>query len=46
MIAPIAQWIEQSRPKGEMEVRFLLGAFYLKKSLILDILFVFESEGL
>ncbi len=24
--APIVQWIEQSRPKGEMCVRFVLGA--------------------
>lgn len=24
--APIAQWIELPRPKGKMEVRFLLGA--------------------
>ena len=24
--ASIAQWIEQARPKGEMWVRFLLGA--------------------
>ena len=25
-IAPIAQWTEQSRPKGKMRVRFFLGA--------------------
>lgn len=24
--APVAQWIEQSRPKGKIEVRFLSGA--------------------
>ena len=28
--APVAQWIEQSRPKGKMEVRFLSGAHDLE----------------
>lgn len=28
LTAPVAQWIEQARPKGEIEVRFLLGALF------------------
>src|SRR5579859_5135657 len=34
-VAPVAQWIEQSRPKGKIRVRFLAGAQVHKKAAIL-----------